>query len=89
MDDVVNDLKIRNVTTYRVSTPSPTTYVNSLSDDVPQVSTNLPRDEQNMETLFTRQIEILNWHVQMRKEHKGGLKSMGKAFKKLWGKKKK
>nr|GEV81414.1 replication protein A 70 kDa DNA-binding subunit [Tanacetum cinerariifolium] len=46
--------------TSRVSTPSPSSYVNSLSDDFPQVFANPPHDEQNMETLFTRQTEILN-----------------------------
>ncbi|GKC71096.1 hypothetical protein Tco_1116979 [Tanacetum coccineum] len=39
--------------TSRVSTHSPSTYVNSLSDDVSQVFTNPPHGEQTMETLFT------------------------------------
>ncbi|GJY61729.1 hypothetical protein Tco_0462386 [Tanacetum coccineum] len=75
--------------TSRVSTPSPTTYVNSLSDDVPQVLTNPPHDEQNIETLFTRQNEILNRQVQMREEHMSGLKSIGKGIKGLFKSKKK
>ncbi|GJR98421.1 zf-CCHC domain-containing protein [Tanacetum coccineum] len=58
-----------NEGTSRVSTRSPTCYVNSLSNDVPQVFTNLPRDYQNIATLFTRQTKILNRQVQMRDEH--------------------
>ncbi|GJU71669.1 hypothetical protein Tco_1263074 [Tanacetum coccineum] len=46
--------------TSRVNTLSPTSYLNSLSDDIPQVFTNPPHDEENMETLFTRQTKILN-----------------------------
>ncbi|GJV49650.1 hypothetical protein Tco_1439862 [Tanacetum coccineum] len=39
----------------RASTSSHISYVHSLSNDVPQVFTNPPHDEQNMQTLFTRQ----------------------------------
>ncbi|GJS92199.1 hypothetical protein Tco_0774835 [Tanacetum coccineum] len=34
--------------TSRVSTPFPTHFINSLSNDVPQVFTNPPPDEQNL-----------------------------------------
>nr|GEW03758.1 retrovirus-related Pol polyprotein from transposon TNT 1-94 [Tanacetum cinerariifolium] len=70
--------------TSRVNTYSPTSYVNSLSNEIPQVFTNPPPDEQNMETLFTRQTKILNHQVQMRDEHKSGLKSIEKGIKNLW-----
>ncbi|GJS36613.1 hypothetical protein Tco_0534995 [Tanacetum coccineum] len=72
-----------------VSTPSPTSYVNFLSNDVPQVFTNPPHDEQNMKTLFTRQTKILNRQVQMREEHRSGLKSIEKGMKIMFKSKKK
>ncbi|GKA93563.1 hypothetical protein Tco_0815549 [Tanacetum coccineum] len=75
--------------TSRASTPYPTSYVNSLLNGIPQVFTYLPHDEQNMATLFTRQTEILNRQVQMRDEHRSGLKSIGKGIKNLWKGKKK
>ncbi|GJU10418.1 hypothetical protein Tco_1132814 [Tanacetum coccineum] len=46
--------------TSRVSSPSPNSYVNYLSNEVPQVFINPPHDEQNMQTLSTRQTKILN-----------------------------
>ncbi|GJT86052.1 hypothetical protein Tco_1067769 [Tanacetum coccineum] len=75
--------------TSRASTPSPTSYVNSLSNDVPQVFTNPPHDEQDMSTLFTNQTKIINRQVQMRDEHRSGLKLTGKGIKNLWKGKKK
>ncbi|GKB64881.1 hypothetical protein Tco_0921067 [Tanacetum coccineum] len=70
--------------TSRASTPSPTCYVNSFSNEIPQVLTNLPHNEQNMQTLFTRLTKILNRQVQMRDEYKSKLKSIGKGIKNLW-----
>ncbi|GKE84796.1 hypothetical protein Tco_1558538 [Tanacetum coccineum] len=61
--------------TSRTSTPSPICHVNSLSNEIPQVFTNPPNDEQNMQTLFTCQTKILNLQVQMRDEHRSGLRN--------------
>ncbi|GJX10681.1 hypothetical protein Tco_0200540 [Tanacetum coccineum] len=70
--------------TSRSSTPSPTLYVNSLSNDVPQVFTNPPHDEQNMQTLITCQTKILNRQVQTRDEHMSRLRSIEKGINNLW-----
>ncbi|GJU60993.1 hypothetical protein Tco_1238759 [Tanacetum coccineum] len=61
--------------TSRVSTPYPTHFVNSLSNDVPQVFTNPPHDEQNFQTIISRQTEILNRQVQLRDEHRSRLRN--------------
>ncbi|GJU38189.1 hypothetical protein Tco_1191146 [Tanacetum coccineum] len=64
----------------RASTPSPTTYLNSVGPleyqqyDVPTSS------EQNDDLLFERQIDLLNQTQQMHKELRGGFKSFGKAL---------
>nr|GEY01707.1 zinc finger, CCHC-type [Tanacetum cinerariifolium] len=60
--------------TSRVSIPSATHYSNSLSNDIPQVFSNPPHDDQTMANLFTRPTEILNPQVQMRDEHRSGLR---------------
>ncbi|GJS03028.1 hypothetical protein Tco_0319536 [Tanacetum coccineum] len=73
----------------RASTPSPTTYLNSLGPleyqqyDVPTSS------EQNDDLLFERQTDLLNQTQQMHKELRGGFKSFGKALRGVFGKKKK
>ncbi|GKB55940.1 hypothetical protein Tco_0912126 [Tanacetum coccineum] len=73
----------------RASTPSPTTYLNSLGPldyqqyDVPTSS------EQNDDLLFERQTDLLNQTQQMHKELRGGFKSFGKALRGFFGKKKK
>ncbi|GJX10024.1 hypothetical protein Tco_0199883 [Tanacetum coccineum] len=73
----------------RASTPSPTTYLNSLEPldyqqyDIPTSS------EQNNELLFERQTNLLNQTQQMHKELRGGFKSFGKALRGVFGKKKK
>ncbi|GKC75910.1 hypothetical protein Tco_1126684 [Tanacetum coccineum] len=65
---------------FRASTPSPTTYLNSLRPleyqqyDVPISS------EQNDDLLFERQTDLINQTQQMRKELRGGFKSFGKAL---------
>ncbi|GJV63117.1 retrovirus-related pol polyprotein from transposon TNT 1-94 [Tanacetum coccineum] len=69
--------------TSRVSTPSPTHFVNSLLNEIPQVFSNPPHDDQNMETFFTRQTKILNRQVQMRDEHRSGLRSIEKGINNL------
>ncbi|GJZ68850.1 hypothetical protein Tco_0632400 [Tanacetum coccineum] len=64
-----------DVETSRASTPSPTTYLNSLN----------PFNE----TLFERQTTLLNQTQEMHKEMRGGFKSFGKALKGVFSKKKK
>ncbi|GJZ24245.1 hypothetical protein Tco_0561704 [Tanacetum coccineum] len=73
----------------RASTPSPTTYLNSLEPldyqqyDIPTSS------EKNDNLLFERQTDLLNQTQQMHKELGGGFKSFGKALRGVFGKKKK
>ncbi|GKB47578.1 hypothetical protein Tco_0898331 [Tanacetum coccineum] len=69
--------------TSRASTPSPTRFVNSLTNEVPRVFENPPNVEPDMEQFYTRQTEILNHQVQLRDEHRGGLRSIDKGFKNL------
>ncbi|GJV29496.1 hypothetical protein Tco_1385944 [Tanacetum coccineum] len=72
----------------RASTPSPTTYLNSLKPlDYQQyeVSTS---SEQNDDLLFERQTDLLNQTQQMHKELKGGFKLFGKALRGVFSKKK-
>ncbi|GKE66689.1 hypothetical protein Tco_1520850 [Tanacetum coccineum] len=78
-----------DVETSRASTPSPTTYLNSL-DSPNYQNYQIPSSfEQTDETLFTRQITLLNQTQQMHKEMRGGFKSFGKALKGVFSKKKK
>ncbi|GJV06697.1 hypothetical protein Tco_1344353 [Tanacetum coccineum] len=70
--------------TSRAITPSPTRFVNSLTNKVPRVFENPPNVEPDMEQFYTRQTEIINRQVQLRDEHHGGLRSIGKGFKNLW-----
>ncbi|GKA81540.1 hypothetical protein Tco_0788232 [Tanacetum coccineum] len=73
----------------RASTPSPTTYLNSLEPlnyqqyDIPTSS------QQNNDLLFERQTDLLNQTQQIHKELRGGFKSFGKALRGFFGKKKK
>ncbi|GJR12889.1 hypothetical protein Tco_0795541 [Tanacetum coccineum] len=73
----------------RASTPSPTTYLNSLKPldyqqyDIPTSS------EQDDDLLFERQTDLLNQTQQMHKELRGGFKLFGKALRGVFGKKKK
>ncbi|GKD10859.1 hypothetical protein Tco_1190544 [Tanacetum coccineum] len=70
--------------TSRASTPSPTRFVISLTNDVPQVFQNLPNIDPHMEPFYTRQTKIINCQVQLRDEHRGGLRSIGKGPRNLW-----
>ncbi|GKB43614.1 hypothetical protein Tco_0888556 [Tanacetum coccineum] len=70
--------------TSRASTPSPIRYVNSLTNQVPQVFQNPSNIDQNMEPFYTRQTKILNSQVQLRDEHRGGVRSIGKSLRRLW-----
>ncbi|GJT95715.1 hypothetical protein Tco_1091233 [Tanacetum coccineum] len=69
--------------TSRASTPSPTRFVNSLTNDVPQVFQNPPNIDPDMELFYTRQTEIINHQVQLRNEHRGRLRSIGKGLRNL------
>nr|GEW84447.1 DNA helicase Pif1-like protein [Tanacetum cinerariifolium] len=75
--------------TSRVSTLSPTRFVNSLSNDIPQIFSNPPNVDPNIEAFYSRQTEILNRQVQLRDEQYGGIRSIEKGIKNLWRKKKK
>nr|GEU42174.1 reverse transcriptase domain-containing protein [Tanacetum cinerariifolium] len=69
------------------STPSPTTYLNSLGplDFQPY---NIPTSsKQNYELLFERQTNLLNQKQQMHRELRGGFKSFGKALRGVFSKK--
>ncbi|GKB41970.1 hypothetical protein Tco_0886912 [Tanacetum coccineum] len=78
-----------DVKTSRASTPSPTTYLNSL-DSLNYQNYQIPSSsEQTDETLFTRQTTLLNQTQQMHEEMRGGFKSFGKALKGVFSKKKK
>ncbi|GJY42662.1 hypothetical protein Tco_0430875 [Tanacetum coccineum] len=73
----------------RASTPSPTTYLNSLSPlnyqnyDIPTSS------QQDDDLLFERQTALLNQTQKLHEEVRGGLKSFEKALKGVFSKKKK
>ncbi|GKE05846.1 hypothetical protein Tco_1397864 [Tanacetum coccineum] len=54
-----------------VSTPSPIRYVNSLTNEVPQVFQNPPNIDTHLEPFYTRQTEIINCQVQIRDEYRG------------------
>ncbi|GJT92353.1 solute carrier family 35 member F1-like protein isoform X1 [Tanacetum coccineum] len=72
----------------RASTPSPTTYLNSLRplDQQYDVPTSF---EQNDDHLFECQTDLLNQTQQMHKELRGGFKLFDKALQGVFGKKKK
>ncbi|GKD26361.1 hypothetical protein Tco_1232575, partial [Tanacetum coccineum] len=71
------------------STPSPTTYLNSLQPlnyqryDIPTSS------QQDDDLLFERQTDLLNQTQKLHEEVRGGFKSFGKALKDVFSKKKK
>ncbi|GJY30976.1 hypothetical protein Tco_0414471 [Tanacetum coccineum] len=73
----------------RASTPSPTTYLNSLRPlnyqryDIPSSS------QQDDDLLFERQTVLLNQSQQIYEEVRGGFKSFGKALRGVFEKKKK
>ncbi|GJW49279.1 hypothetical protein Tco_0090630 [Tanacetum coccineum] len=73
----------------RASTPSHTTYLNSLKPlnyqqyEIPSPS------EQSDDLLFERQTKVLNQSQEIHKEVRGGFKSLGKALRGVFGKKKK
>ncbi|GJV15288.1 hypothetical protein Tco_1360611 [Tanacetum coccineum] len=73
-----------NEGTSHASTPSPVSYVNSLTNQVPQVFQNPPNIDPHLEPFYTRQTEIINRQVQIRDEHRGGVRSIGKSLRRLW-----
>ncbi|GJX85356.1 hypothetical protein Tco_0336130 [Tanacetum coccineum] len=73
----------------RASTPSPTTYLNSLEPlNYQQYKISSP-SKQSDDLLFERQIELLNQSQEIHKEVRGGFKSFKKALQGVFGKKKK
>ncbi|GJV81534.1 hypothetical protein Tco_1517404 [Tanacetum coccineum] len=70
--------------TSRASTPSPIRYVNSLTNQVPQVFQNPPNIDPHLEPFYTRQTEIINRQVQLRDEQHGGVRSIRKSLRRLW-----
>ncbi|GJR50767.1 hypothetical protein Tco_1401288 [Tanacetum coccineum] len=83
-DDDDDDVK-----TSRASTPSPTTYLNSL-DPLNYQNYQMPSvSERTDETLFERQTDLLNQKNKCNKRSGRGFKSFGKALKGVFSKKKK
>ncbi|GJW15335.1 hypothetical protein Tco_0019468 [Tanacetum coccineum] len=78
-----------DVETSRASTPSPTTYLNSLNPLDYQNYQMPSSSEQTDETLFARQTTLLNRTQRMHEEMRGGFKSFGKALKGVFSKKNK
>ncbi|GJX49077.1 hypothetical protein Tco_0275922 [Tanacetum coccineum] len=73
----------------RASTPSPTTYLNSLSPLNYKKYDILTSSQQDDDLLFERQTDLLNQMQKMHEELRGGFKSFGKALKGVFSKKKK
>ncbi|GJR10955.1 retrovirus-related pol polyprotein from transposon TNT 1-94 [Tanacetum coccineum] len=73
-----------NEGTSRASTPSPIRYVNSLTNQVPQVFQNPPNIDPHLEPFYTLQTEIINRQVQLRDEQRGRVRSIGKSLRRLW-----
>nr|GEX34205.1 zinc finger, CCHC-type, retrotransposon Gag domain protein [Tanacetum cinerariifolium] len=73
----------------RASTPSPTTYLNSLKPFNYQQYEFPSPFEQSDDLLFERQTELVNQSEEIHKEVRGGFKSFGKALRGVFGKKKK
>ncbi|GJW56459.1 hypothetical protein Tco_0103190 [Tanacetum coccineum] len=72
----------------RASTPSPTTYLNSLKPLDYQLYEIPSPSEQSGDLLFERQTELLNQTQDIHKEVRGGFKSFGMALRGVFGKKK-
>ncbi|GJX88478.1 hypothetical protein Tco_0340492 [Tanacetum coccineum] len=87
-DDDDDDDDDDNVQTSHASTPSPTTYHNSL-DPLNYQNYQMPSvSEQTDETLFERQTALLNQTQQLHKKMRRGFKSFGKTLKGVFSKKK-
>ncbi|GKC73440.1 hypothetical protein Tco_1119323, partial [Tanacetum coccineum] len=70
-----------NEGTSRASTPSPNSYLNSLSPLAHQTYKILTSSEQTDRLLFERQTDLLNQTQQIHEEVRGGFKSFRKALK--------
>ncbi|GJU79327.1 hypothetical protein Tco_1276397, partial [Tanacetum coccineum] len=70
--------------TSRVSTLSLIRYVNSLTNQVPQVFPNPPNINPHLEPFYNRQTEIINRQVLIRDEQRGGLRLIKKGLRNLW-----
>nr|GEV12563.1 zf-CCHC domain-containing protein/DUF4219 domain-containing protein/UBN2 domain-containing protein [Tanacetum cinerariifolium] len=78
-----------DIETSRASTPSPTTYLNSLNP-LDYQNYQMPSSfEQTVETFFARQTTLLNQMQRMHEETREGFKSFGKALNGVFNKKKK
>ncbi|GJT99077.1 hypothetical protein Tco_1094595 [Tanacetum coccineum] len=71
------------------STPSPTTYLNSLEPLNYQRYDITTSSQQDADLLFERQTDLLNQTQQIHEEVRGGFKSFGKALRGVFDKKKK
>ncbi|GJT52051.1 retrovirus-related pol polyprotein from transposon TNT 1-94 [Tanacetum coccineum] len=69
--------------TSHASTPFLIRYVNSLTNQVPQLFQNPPNIDPHMEPFYTRQTEIINRQVQLRDEQRGGVRSIKKSLRRL------
>ncbi|GKC52205.1 hypothetical protein Tco_1074950, partial [Tanacetum coccineum] len=78
-DDDGNDEGISHA-----STPSPIRYVNSLTNQVPQVFQNPPNIDPYLKPFYTRQTEIINLQVQLQDEQCGGVRLIRKSLRRLW-----
>ncbi|GKA12767.1 ribosomal protein L7Ae/L30e/S12e/Gadd45 [Tanacetum coccineum] len=75
--------------TSRASTPSPTTYLNSL-EPLNYQRYNIPTSsQQDDDLLLEQQADLLNQTQQIHEEIRGGIKSFGKALREVFEKKKK
>nr|GEU72370.1 retrovirus-related Pol polyprotein from transposon TNT 1-94 [Tanacetum cinerariifolium] len=79
-----DDDDVNSEGTLRASTLSPIRYVNSLTNEVPKVLQNPPNIDPHLEPFYTRQTEIINCKVQIRDEHRKGLRLIKKGFGNLW-----
>ncbi|GJW60670.1 hypothetical protein Tco_0110005 [Tanacetum coccineum] len=84
-----DDEEIQDEATSRTSSPSPTTYLNSLVLIRPHVFKNPTSPKQNTDTLFNRQTLLLNRQQQMHEEQRGAFKTFGKALKGVFARRKK
>ncbi|GKC51977.1 copia protein [Tanacetum coccineum] len=84
-----DDEEIQDEGTSRARTPSPTTYLNSLSLLRHHVFKNPTTPEQNLDTLFSRKTLLLKRKQKMHEEQHGLFKTFGKALKGAFTRKKK
>nr|GEU44884.1 retrovirus-related Pol polyprotein from transposon TNT 1-94 [Tanacetum cinerariifolium] len=76
----IDDDDENNEGTSRVSTPSPILYVNSLTNEVPQLFQNPPNIDPHLEPFYTRQTKIIKHQVQLRDEQRSGVSKPSSSF---------